>query len=168
MKNEIIILPIKTPVAIIPYDWSDLIDRRSVFNPQYGIVIDYGQEQFFDKIHNCDRTVYLTEIMLKNGKVMRIAGFTHDGIGIFDKTGFRELIGREIEKIESVILETESEVIKTEDFVNRLSESAPFIKDFWNAQLASMRQSVKFLSKKKRKLDDLGRKVEKKLKKMEK
>jgi hypothetical protein len=168
MKEDMLILPINTPVAIVPYDWLDLIDRRSVFNPQYGIIVGYSQKKIVSNEDNSEYATYSIDVQLKSGRVVSVAGFKHDQMGVFDKIGFIQLIKEKVDDIENRIKGLQFEIADTESFVSRIPENAEFIKAFWTAQLASLKQSVKFLSKKMGRLEDLSRKVSRKLEKMDK
>lgn len=162
MKKEKII-PLRTPVVVIPYDWVDLIDRRAVFNPIYGIVVDYSQQSI--TVDGSEQIIYATDVQLKSGKVVSIPNLKHDKTDVFDKDSFIELIKEEIEKIDRKIKGLQFEIADTESFVSRIPEEAEFIREFWGAQLASLKQSEKFFNKKKVKLEDLGKKVSRKLEK---
>ena len=78
------------------------------------------------------------------------------------------MIKEEIEQIDRKIKGLQVEIADTESFVSRIPEEAEFIREFWGAQLASLKQSEKFFNKKKVKLEDLGKKVARKLEKINK
>lgn len=166
-RNKLLLL--RTPVAIIPHDWSDLIDRRAVFRPDYGIVIGYSQKRITredDGIGESETIVEAIDVQLKNGNIMSIAGFELDGMGVFDAEGFVGLMSEEIEKTEGKIKELRGDIERASGPVEKIPEINAPVKEFWIAQLASWKQSVKFLNKKNGKLEDLGKKVERKLDKL--
>lgn len=167
MKNERMLL-IGTPVVVIPSDWSDAIDRRAVFRPEYGWVKGYSQKEFTSKCDNSEFLIDATDVQLKNGNIVSVVGLEDDTMGVFDRDGFIELIIEEKAKIDWKIKRLQSDIDKAEEKFKKIDENNEVVRDFWKAQIASWKQSVKFFSKKKGKLEDLGRKASRKLDKMNK
>ena len=155
-----ITIPVGTPVVVLQKDWSELIDRRANFYPIYGWIVEYKIEEYI--LDGAEVARIITVVELKNGKIMEVEGCEQGYYQVLNKVRISKIIVAEISQIEREVNGILPEIEATEKFVKGiLAEN--FIKEFWEAKLNSLKQELKFKRKKIGKLEDLHKKISKKL-----